>query len=82
MVYMTTSATAYTIGGNALRGLLIQVNAALTGTLTVKDGTTTVAVITNPLVGQQYRYYGFAGICTVTPSATCDATASALSIHG
>lgn len=81
MVYMTAN-TAYTVGGTALRGLFIQVNAALTGTLTVKDGATTVGVITNPTVGTQYRYYGFSGVCTVTPSTTCDATASALSIHG
>jgi hypothetical protein len=77
MIYMTAN-QAYTVGGPKLRGLLIQVNTALTGTLTVKDDATTVAVITNPVVGSQYRYYGFSGTCTVTPSTTCDATASAL----
>ncbi len=81
MIYMTAN-TAYTIGGVALRGLFIQVNAALTGTLTVKDDSTTKAVITNPAVGNQFVYYGFTGVCTVTPSTTCDATASALSVHG
>lgn len=76
MVYMT-AAQAYSVGGG--RGILVQVNAALTGTLTVKDGTTTVGVITNPTVGSQYRYYGFVGLPTVTPSTTCDATVSILS---
>jgi hypothetical protein len=77
MVYMTTN-QAYSVGGSGCRGILIQNNAALTGTLTVKDGTTTVGVITNPTVGSQYRYYGFTGLPTVTPSTTCDATVSAL----
>lgn len=78
MIYMT-AAQAYSVGGPVARGILIQVNTALTGTLTVKDGTTTVGVITNPTVGSQYRYYGFNGLPTVTPSTTCDATVSVLS---
>jgi hypothetical protein len=59
-------------------GLLVTVNTALTGTLTVKDGTTTVAVITNPTVGSQYYYYGFNSSINVNPSATCDVTCSIL----
>lgn len=77
MIYMT-AAQAYTVGGSGARGILIQVNATLTGTITVADGSTAVAVITNPTVGSQYRYYGFNGIPTLTPSTSCDATASVL----
>lgn len=56
------------------RRLKIQNNGALTGTLTVKDGSTTIAVITNPAVGNLFEYGPFRGIASVTPSATCDIT--------
>ena len=77
MIYMT-AAQAYNVGGPGARGILIQVNAALTGTLTVKDGSTTVGIINNPGVGNTFTYYGFTGLPTVTPSTTCDATVSTL----
>lgn len=70
-------------------GLFIQVNAALTGTLTVTTagatqyGTAagTVAVITNPTVGSQFKYGGLRtqGKINVTANATCDATVSLIS---
>lgn len=56
------------------RRVKIQVNAALTGTLTVKDGSTTIAIITNPAVGNLFEYGPFQGLATVTPSATTDIT--------
>lgn len=64
--------------------ILIQVNAALTGTITVavagstQYGTpaSTIATITNPTVGNVFRYGGLRteGKVTVTPSTTCDIT--------
>lgn len=77
MIYITASGSK-TVADQA-DGILIQVNAALTGTLTVTDGGTTKAVITNPTVGSQFRYYGFTGAVAVNPSATCDITVSNLS---
>lgn len=76
MVYITTGTKTIT----AANGLLIQVNAALTGTLTLAAGGTTFAVITNPTVGSQYRYNGLRGQGTITvvASTTCDATISLL----
>lgn len=74
MIYLTTG-TATLPEAN---GILIQVNAALTGTLTVNDGGVARAVITNPAVGDQFRYYGFTGVPTVVASTTCNATISIL----
>lgn len=76
MIYITASGAATV--GNACRGILIQVNTALTGTITVADGGTTKAVITNPAVGNTFTYYGFLGAVTVNPSATTDITVSIL----
>lgn len=64
-----------------VRELLIQVNAALTGTITISDetgtsGTPAVAVITNPTVGSQYIYRGLQTGVTINASTTCDITAS------
>jgi hypothetical protein len=63
-------------------GIHIQVNAALTGTLTVTDGTATVAIITNPTVGSFYRYWGFNGEAKVNPNGSCDVTVSVLNHQG
>jgi hypothetical protein len=65
----------------SLRKAIIQVNAALTGTITVSDetgtsGTPVVAVITNPTVGSSFTYGNFKTGVTVNPSATCDITVS------
>lgn len=76
MIYITTGAT--TTIADAANGILIQVNAALTGTITVIDGGVTKGIITNPTVGQQYRYYGFTGRAQLTTSTTCDITVSVL----
>lgn len=59
------------------RRLRITVNTALTGTITVTDAGVTIAVITNPAVGNAFTYSGkFAGQVAVNPSATCDITVS------
>ena len=76
MTYITTAATT-TVADRGV-GLLIQVNAALTGTITITDGGVTKGIITNPTVGQQYRYYGFAGAIALVTNASCDITASVL----
>lgn len=53
----------------------IVVNAALTGTITVTDGSATVAVITNPTVGGVFHYEATLNTSLiVNPSATCDIT--------
>lgn len=66
------------------RAILIQFNQALTGSLAVTTaGSTqygtaagTVAIITNPTVGQPYRYGGLMtqGDISLGLSATCDIT--------
>lgn len=72
-----TSATTTQCSGKASK-VLIQVNKALTGTITVVDntaGTTPeVAVITDPTVGSQYQYWSFETGVRVITSATCDIT--------
>lgn len=64
----------------AANGLVVQCNIALTGTLTLAAGGVTFAIITNPLVGSQFRYNGLRGqgAITINPSATCDVTVSFL----
>lgn len=67
-------------------GIVITVNAALTGTITTTTGGSTqygtaagtIGVITNPAVGNQFRYGGLRtqGAITVTPSTACDITVS------
>ena len=76
MIYIT-AATTTTVADQA-NGIMIQVNAALTGTITVRNAGTTVAVITNPTVGSVFRYYGFTGAVSLVTSATCDITISIL----
>lgn len=85
MVYITTAAT-YNIGKQS--AIFIQVNAALTGTITVaalgdtQYGTAaqTIAVITNPTVGSSFRYGGLHtyGQITIVNNATTDSTVTPL----
>ena len=82
MVYAyITDSTATNVYDQPTRRLLIQVNAALTGSIKVIDGTTgttaNVATITNPTVGSQYEYWGFKTGARVIASGSCDITASA-----
>lgn len=74
-----TTAATHTIASYA-DGILIQNNAALTGTIVVAVGGTTIATITNPAVGNTFTYGGLhgQGTVTITPSATCDITVSML----
>lgn len=65
-------------------GIRLTVNTAVTGTYTLVDGAgTTQAVITNPIAGNSFTYYGListiAAPATITGSATGDATLSILS---
>jgi hypothetical protein len=74
-----TSATTTQVSGPVHR-VLVQVNAALTGTITLYDATTGTtgvsAVITNPGVGSVFEYWDFAVGVRVVTSATCDITVS------
>lgn len=66
------------------QAILIQANSAATGAITVTNGGSTqygtssgtVAVITNPLAGAQYKYGGLAqqGAIGVNISTSCDIT--------
>jgi len=78
MVYITASGA--TTVASAANGLLVQVNAALAGTITLQAGGVTFAIISNPTVGSQYRYGGLSakGAITVNPSATTDITVTLL----
>lgn len=71
--------TATTTNLKTTAGILhaVTVNAALTGTITINDGASVIAVITNPTVGQVISYdVGFAGTLNIVTSATCDITVS------
>lgn len=78
MVYITASGS--TTVAKTCNGLLIQVNTALTCTITLAAGGTTFAVITDPTAGSQFRYNGLRnqGAITVNPSGTTDITVSFL----
>lgn len=78
MKYITASGSQTVASG--ADGLLIQVNTALTGTITLGAGGTTFAVITNPTGGSSFRYNGLRGqgAITVAPNDVCDITVSFL----
>lgn len=75
--YITAAATTQVYTGK-LKKVNIRVNTALTGTITVIDGTSgttaNVAVITNPTVGSVYEYWDFTDGLRLVTSATCDIT--------
>jgi hypothetical protein len=77
--YITDSTATQAWTGPARR-VIIQVNAALTGTIKVIDnitGTTAnVATITNPTVGSFYEYWGFQTGVLIIASGSCDITVS------
>lgn len=70
--------TATQVATGYARRALIQVNAALTGSIKVIDGTSgttaNVATITNPGVGNFFEYGEFAAGVRVIASTTCDIT--------
>lgn len=59
----------------------ITVNTALTGTITVADGGTTIAIITNPTVGSFYEYWDLSTSVQINPSTTCDITVNMDTSH-
>ncbi len=87
MALNITASGAVQVAGST-DGIQIQVNKTLSGTITVttagstQTGTSssTVATITNPTVGDSYRYSGLRnqGIVSVNPSGTTDITVSQL----
>lgn len=80
MTYIT-GANTYSLGSSY--GLLLEVNAGFTGTITLADNRGTFAVITNPTVSTTNRYYGLqGGISAVVVGTGCDATASLLNRQG
>ena len=83
--YITAAATTQVHTGKC-RKVIIQNNAALTGTITVIDGTAgttgNVAVITNPAVGNQFEYWTFTSGVRIVTSATCDITVGVDGSHG
>lgn len=66
----------------APKKVLVTVNAGFTGTLTIQDGGSTVAVLTNPTMGQRFEYWDLAGNLIVTCSAIGDITVSAAANYG
>lgn len=72
--------TATQVETGAISKILITVNAALTGSIKVIDGTSgttaNVATITNPTVGSSYQYWNFASGVRVIASGACDITVS------
>jgi hypothetical protein len=84
-----TASGAVVVASNA-QAILIQVNTAITGsdTITVTNGGSTqygtssgtIAIITAPAAGTQFKYSGLAqqGAISVNPSTTCDITVSIL----
>lgn len=75
--YITTGATTQ-VSPRPVYSAKITVNSALTGTITVIDGTTgttaNVAIITNPTVGTSYEYWSFRYGLRIVTSTTCDIT--------
>lgn len=84
MLYQNiTAGSATQVYANTAKRVIVQVNAALTGTIKVSDeaaaspsGSPLVATITNPTVGTRYEYWGFQSGVGITPSTTCDITVS------
>lgn len=81
MIHITDTA-AHNIP--ACAGIRITINTGFTGTFTLVDGAgTTQAVITNPVIGNSFTYYGLisssASPATLTAAATGDSTVSILS---
>jgi len=77
--YIVDTTETQVITGAVAR-VLIQVNAALTGSIKVIDATSgttaNVATITNPTVGSSYEYSDFSSGVRIIASASCDITVS------
>jgi len=83
--YITDSTETQVWTGRARR-VVVQVNAALTGTIKVIDNTTgttaNVATITNPTVGSRYEYFDFRTGVRIVASGACDVTVAASDSFG
>lgn len=82
MIYAHYTATGpFQFYKGGIKKVIVQVNAALTGSIAIADetataGTPLVATITNPTVGTKYEYWGISNGLSVNPSTTCDITVS------
>lgn len=78
--YITDTTETQVVTGRC-KEVVLQVNAALTGSIKVIDNTTgttaNVATITNPTVGSRYVYRDFKTGVRVIASGACDVTVSA-----
>lgn len=78
-----TGASAINAVAQAAKRVRITINTGFTGTLTISDetgiaGSPVVGIITNPVVGQFFDYWGIQSGLTITPSGTgADATVNA-----
>lgn len=76
--YITTT-DATQVHSGKVRRAIIQVNADLTGSIKVIDGTSgstaNVATITDPTAGDRYEYVSLENGFRVIASAACDVTA-------
>jgi hypothetical protein len=78
-----TDSTATVVDSGRVKKALVQVNASLTGTITIYDNigsdtTNTVGVITNPTVGSKFEYNTLNVGFKVVASTTCDITAQTI----
>lgn len=75
--YIVDNTATQVFTGRATR-VLIQANAALTGSIKVIDNTSgttaNVATITNPTVGSTYEYWDFDTGVRIIASGACDIT--------
>lgn len=78
MAYANITDDTATNVSSGCKRVLITVNAALTGTIKVIDGTAgttaNVATITNPTVGTAYEYWDFDSGVRVIASGACNIT--------
>lgn len=76
-----TDDTATNVMTGGVRKAIITVNAALTGSIKVIDGTSgttaNVATITNPTVGSSYEYWDLTDGLRIIASGACDITVNA-----
>lgn len=82
-----TDSTATVVETNRIKKAIVQVNADLTGSITVYDAigsatSPTVAVITNPKAGTIFQYWDFKTGVKIVASGTCDITVSTSGSYG
>lgn len=75
MIYMTTAAT-YTLG--KAFGVRVTINKPTTGTVTINDGGTPIAVIAASTAASGKDYWGFNGVITLVNASAEDITVNTL----